>query len=411
MNIKNKTNNNNTTNNKKNMKNNMRNIMITNNSNFKLLLKKMPYKANQRNLLIFSPKYQVEFEKFKNKYNLNNCMQTLNLISTTLYYGRVYNPPYFDNIIVIRPTNDEETKKIWNMTYENGYFIISQEYEKLFKNYVIDKISNYILVHKKSNFVYQFPKWKVIDFMIAGTMKGGTTSAMRNFYNHPDISMPNTEYDIFKGTYGEVHYFNDIRGNYLKGLEWYRQHFNYSKKIIGDKCPDIMYQHLCLDLLQIVNPQVKIILFLRNPIDRAYSHWKMLKNDFSEYMQSFENSVNDELEHRMGEIRNYDVSFWSHIVQRGFYYEQIMNILRYFPKMNIYISISEKVRHNMNEEYNKIFKFIGASPYKGEFKEEYTSKSKNSLDPKSDIYKKLMGIYNDDKVKLEEFLGYKTGWW
>jgi len=181
--------------------------------------------------------------------------------------------------------------------------------------------------------------------------------------------------------------------------------------MVGDKCPDIMYQDLCLDLLQMLNPHVKIILFLRNPIDRAYSHWKMLKYDQIITMPSFEVCIEDELKHRMGEIRNYYTSFWSHLVQRGFYYSQIENMLRYFPRQNIYITISEKVRKNMDKEYDNIFKFLNVSPYKGDFKEEYVSKVGDTLDPNSKIYKKLKKVFNSDKVKLEKFLGYKTGWW
>jgi len=394
--------------NKNKNKNINKNIKI-NKKSLKDLIKLIPYEKSGRNLIIYN--YNINIIEFKKTHKLNSWMQTPSPVATVVYYGNAYNPPCFNNIISLIDNQFEDIQKIWNMTLQEGYFIISSKYNNFFKNYIIETSKDNILVQKKTNITYQFPKWRVIDFMIAGTMKGGTTSALRNFYLHPEISMPKTEFNQKTKTYGEIHYFNDIKNNYLKGVEWYKQHFDYSKKMVGDKAPDVMYQNLCLDLLQMINPQVKIILFLRNPIDRAYSHWKMLKIDFNPSTQSFDFCVEDELEHRMNEIKNYSVSFWTHIVQRGFYYKQIENMLRYFPKENIYIAISEKVRHNMEAEYDKIFKFLNVSPFKGNFKEEYVSKSSDTLDPDSKIYKKLKKVFNSDKIKLEKFLGYKTDWW
>ena len=57
--------------------------------------------------------------------------------------------------------------------------------------------------------------------------------------------------------------------------------------MIGDKAPDVMFIYSSLPLLQTLNPFVKILLFLRNPIERSYSHWKMLKNEYSEIFSKF----------------------------------------------------------------------------------------------------------------------------
>ena len=119
-------------------------------------------------------------------------------------------------------------------------------------------------------------------------MKGGTTAGITNFSKHPEISMYKEE----------IHYF-DIMENYQKGINWYKSHFDYSKKMVGDKAPDVMYQDICLELLQLVNPHVKILLFLRNPIERAYSHWKMLR-DLFKIKRSFEYTAMDEIKNRWG---------------------------------------------------------------------------------------------------------------
>jgi hypothetical protein len=239
-------------------------------------------------------------------------------------------------------------------------------------------------------------------------MKGGTTAALYNFYHHPDISMPNE--DLTKNNKGEIHFFDDDK-NYRLGYEWYKKYFNYTKKLVGDKAPDVMYQFDCLYKLQLINPQVKIILLLRNPIDRAFSHYKMIKSDFFPNINSFEYCVNDEIKNRIGENRYYQVSFWYHFIQRGFYYSQIKNILKYFPKENLYIAIAEKIRANMSEEYQKIFDFLGVAHYNTDFKEVYVSKITDIIDRNSKIYKNLKKLYSKDVKKLEKFIGYKTDWW
>ena len=72
-----------------------------------------------------------------NKYKLNNWMQTTAPIVTLLYYGKIYNPPYFNNIISLIENNLEEVHKIWNMILNEGYFIISYK-----SNAFVHKIHN-----------------------------------------------------------------------------------------------------------------------------------------------------------------------------------------------------------------------------------------------------------------------------
>jgi hypothetical protein len=348
-----------------------------------------------------------------NKYNIKKT-KTKHILETTLpiykvHAGHVYNPPFFDYIIIEKKITFDDIKMAWNMILQGGTIIIPNKglnnknkiEIEIFKNNIVKNTKDYIHIKKPKNTfkVFQFPKYRILDFIIAGTMKGGTTAAITNFNKHPDISMVEKE----------IHYF-DKKENYQKGVEWYKKHFNYNKKMVGDKAPDVMYQTSCLELLQIVNPHIKIILFLRNPIDRAYSHWKMSRDLFRN-MRSFEDCIEDEIENRWNENRTYNVAFWYHFVQRGLYYQQIIEILKYFPKSNIHILITENVKNNMDKEYQSVFKFLDLPEYHNTFVEEFSSKSKDLIDTSSPIYKKLKKIYEPDVKLLEKFIGYKTGWW
>ena len=351
-----------------------------------------------RNLIIYDFNQSSDLEIFKKKYKLKDWLESYNPVYN-IYYGKTYNPPFFNNIISIKKNNMEDVEKIWNMTIYNGIILISNSFRRKFSNSIVSANEKYILIRKNMQTVYRFKEYHVIDFIIAGTMKGGTTAAIYNMSRHPDISMVKEE----------IHYY-DNKKNFQKGVEWYKSHFNYSKKMTGDKNHDIMYEYSCLELVQAVNPQIKIIIFLRNPIERAYSHWKMTRDLFKNN-NSFEYCVMNEINNRWGENRTGKISFWYHFVQRGFYYEQIQEMLKYFPIDNFYIAISEKVRNNMDKEYQKIFNFLGLDNHHSDFEEGFASVRDDKLDPKSKLYEKLKNIYEKDVRKLEKFLGYKTEWW
>lgn len=136
-----------------------------------------------------------------------------------------------------------------------------------------------------------------------------------------------------------------------------------------------------------------------------------MTRDLFRNKSTFEDAINDEIEHRWGESTLYDVSFWHHFVQRGLYYSQIERILKYFPRDNIYILITEHVKNDMDKEYQKVFEFLGVPQYHNNFIEEFSSKSPDQIDKKTEIYKKLKKIYNKDVKALEKFIGYKTNWW
>jgi hypothetical protein len=358
----------------------------------KNIFNKIKEKKQDRNLIIYN-----NFEELE-QLKLNNWLSS-SLPVYSIYYGKAYNPPFFNNIISIQKNDVEDIQKIWNMTLYEGMIIISSMHKSHFSQNIISENDIFILIKKNMYITYIFPKYRVIEFIIAGTMKGGTTAAIKNFNKHPEISMVEKE----------IHYY-DKKIDYQRGIDWYKSHFDYSKKVVGDKAPDVMYMYSCLELLQISNPQVKIILVLRNPIERAYSHWKMTRDLFRN-TTSFEFSIKDELMHRMGENRSYNVSFWHHFIQRGFYYEQLIEILKYFPKDNIFIVISEKVRYNMDKEYQDIFKFLGVSEFHTEFEEDFVSKKNDMIKKNSKLYKELQKIYKDDVKKLEKYIGYKTDWW
>ena len=154
-------------------------------------------------------------------------------------------------------------------------------------------------------------------------------------------------------------------------------------------------------LIQSVNPYVKLILVLRNPIDRAYSAWKLNVKYFEE-KKTFEEAVFNELNQK----ENTNKTFYSIIdnyLQRGLYFQQIEKLLKWFPKQNLLILISENIKENPFEEYKKIYDFLNLNFLKTQkYESIHVSNDTSKINKK--IYNDLIKYYKEDVSKLEKLL-------
>ena len=112
------------------------------------------------------------------------------------------------------------------------------------------------------------------DFVVIGVQKSGTTWLARMLRQHPDVYMPGEE----------VHYF-DKKHNYRKGEQWYRTHFGGAEtnQTVGEKTPDYIWAHgdgveghdpNVHRNLHDTLPNARLVVLLRNPVDRAVSATK-----------------------------------------------------------------------------------------------------------------------------------------
>ena len=317
-----------------------------------------------------------------------------------LYDAKIINPPFFDNIIILNKNfNEEELKMIYNMTKPGGTIFFIKNYKLFFKNSKLYKNNIYSLT-KKDNLIYIFNnKYRVVDFIIMGTQKGGTTGLAYNISKHPDIYIDGNS-DPFKS---EIHYF-DLKMSY--GINWYKKHFNYNKKMVGEKTPDLMYLDYTFPYIQAINPYVKIILILRDPIERAFSSWKLIKQYFNE-TRTFEDAINDEIKNKLNENVTFNTGN-THYLQKGLYYKQIKNILKWFPIHNILILISEETKKDMTKEYNKVYDFLNLNYYNGHYDLQFISEDKTKIDNR--IYNKLIKFYKKDTLLLEKLINKKLPW-
>ena len=109
------------------------------------------------------------------------------------------------------------------------------------------------------------------NFFCIGAQKCGTTSLFNLLVEHEDIFLPSVKED---------HFF-DVDERFNKGLDWYLdQYFKdaNNEKIVGSITPDYLFFNKCPKrIFNLLGKDIKLIIILRNPVDRAYSHYLMSK--------------------------------------------------------------------------------------------------------------------------------------
>lgn len=260
------------------------------------------------------------------------------------------------------------------------------------------------------------------DFIIIGAQKGGTSALHFYLSQHPDIegSLPK-----------ELHYF-DIEKYKGKDLNWYKCHFKktwFSSKKIFEATPSYIYNESIAKELHNIKPDVKLIICLRNPIDRAYSAWNMYKLIFDKnkgeifknedlYLSiydalykgrvnfpSFEEAI--KIEEELFSTDNLEPA----ILRRGLYYEQIKSYLKYFKLNDIKLIDSNDLKLNTMNEINSVCEFIGVKPFK---KSQVNLKKVHKLSyadkMNNETRKKLNLFYKDSNENLFKLINRDLNW-
>ena len=192
------------------------------------------------------------------------------------------------------------------------------------------------------------------NYLFIGAAKSATTTFFDILKKHEDIFVPK-----FK----EPHFFN-IDENYLKGLDWYKKTYFKdinNEPIIIDFTPTYLYYKLCAErIFDSLGPNVKFVIILRNPVDRAYSHYNHSKRDGHE-VSSFEEAIKLENE-RIEKFRDKN-DFLSELrcsyISQGLYFEMISAYLKYFDLNNFFIiNFESEVVQNLDQTFLKLSKFL-----------------------------------------------------
>ena len=278
--------------------------------------------------------------------------------------------------------------------FKKEKFLIYNEKDKI--NKIIDFLPEFNLKIININQL----KYKKCDYLCIGVQKSGTTSLINYLNSHPKLY-------CYKE---ELHFFDQPKKKILTELEFhnYGLTFNTEKLFVGEKCPSYSYLNFSIDRIYDYNPDIKLIIILREPIQRFYSQYNMnYSNTPNMFIESkILSLIMDEKNKNLSSIENNQNCY----IIRGFYDEQIEYILSNFDKKKIYIGIAEEIALDKNKEYNKIFNFLGVES-KTNIIDEDSFIGTYKYDITMNIKKKLYEIYLPHNKKLYNILGRRIEVW
>jgi hypothetical protein len=251
------------------------------------------------------------------------------------------------------------------------------------------------------------------EFLIVGAQKAGTTSLNAYINQHPKI-IPSWK--------KEVHYFDGgldpNHDNFSMGSSWYRAHFPTSAQLTAkqsktfEASPSYLFNPLAAERIKRLVPDVKIIIMLRNPAERAISHYYhekrkgrmnlSLDQALLEEDQIFSNGIG-EIDYKSNEfVRR---SFKA----RGIYVDQVKRYFDVFGRGNVHVVDSDSLFTNPKSVLNDVFEFIGIPRYEDVDFSPRNVGMKKSVESDR-VYEELKAYFEAHNEKLYDLLGERFAW-
>jgi hypothetical protein len=254
------------------------------------------------------------------------------------------------------------------------------------------------------------------DFLVIGAQRAGTTSLHAWLERHPNVHMASPK---------EVHFF-DVQ--YHRGDGWYRGHFPSKLRrtaesrlrggafLVGESTPYYCCHPSVPARVSATLPDVRLIMLVRNPVDRAFSQYGHEVRVGYEDAPTFEEALERE-EHRLrGEeerlsadpgYASYAHNHYSYLL-RGQYAPQLRRWFEQFPRERLLVLRSEDLFERSSEVMGAIMRFLelperplGELPHRN---------SNPSGKLEAELRRSLVDHFRPWNAELEDLIGRKLGW-
>ena len=240
-----------------------------------------------------------------------------------------------------------------------------------------------------------------LDFVLAGAQKSGTTALHYFLSRHPDIEM---------GDQQEIHFF-DNEEIFSGPVNYELLHRHYPtlgrSAICGDCTPIYLYWKPAMERIWNYNSKIKLLVLLRNPIDRAFAHWNMQHFKGREPLD-FLDAVKAEPERAQesAPLQNRRYSY----VERGRYAGQLERVFEFFPRDQIKLIKFEEFQNDNRATLESVFQFLGVRPVNmARHKDRNVVPYERAMT--SEERKQVREIFSDEIAKIEQMLGWDCSDW
>ncbi len=264
-------------------------------------------------------------------------------------------------------------------------------------------------------------KWRPMpDFLIIGTKRGGTTSLWNYLIEHPLVVPMFPASENLKSN----HYFY---WHYTRGEAWYRSHFATNRHrsrlqhklggptMTGEASPYYLYDPRVPARVRTDLPDAKIIILLRNPVERAYSQYKDRIKIHGETL-SFPDALAAEPERLEGEMQRMlaEPDYYSRphdyfsYRDRGIYRPQVERWLDEFPREQVLILRSEDFYADPATAYSRTLAFLGLPDHQLQNPKRFNYIPAADMDEATRA--ELTEFYRPHNADLEKLLDTDFGW-
>ena len=269
------------------------------------------------------------------------------------------------------------------------------------------------------------------SFLVIGAQRAGTTSLFRYLLQHPDVAGP-TGGDASVWWTKETHFFDE---KYAKGVDWYRSFFplqatrsRHRKRghdlQAGEATPYYMFQPAVPAHVAATLPDAKLIALLRDPVERAYSHYQMMARTGREKL-GFEGALEAEAE-RLGRVHESFLMGDAEILRpttghrehhhhrhrayfaRGLYAEQLERWLEHFDREQLLVVQTTALLGRPAQTYSEVLAFLGLRDWKLDDFPEHNKKPYSTMDPA--VRAMLEERYAEPNARLAQLLGWQQAW-
>ncbi len=241
-----------------------------------------------------------------------------------------------------------------------------------------------------------------LDFIIAGTQKSGTTALHYFLEQHRQIAFSRKQ---------ELHFFDDDAHFPPAGPDYrsLRESFDRvpTDSLAGECTPIYTYWQPSLPRIRDYRPDIKLVVILRNPSERAFSHWNMQRRFGNEALDFLDAIAQEgERDKRIAPLQARDSSY----VDRGFYSRQLERAFALFPQEQIHVLRNDDLRADPPAAFASVCQFLGLpAPRCLKIREKNSIRHERAMSAHERAV--LDEIFADEIARLETMLGWDCKNW
>ena len=244
-----------------------------------------------------------------------------------------------------------------------------------------------------------------VSFIVAGVQKAGTTAIHDFLAQHPHVALLRDQALHFfdkeehfgssrTGPLNEPDY-RILLGNFDPGWRW---------RVAGEVTADYLYYPRALERIARYNPEMKLIISLRNPIGRAFSQWNMRREKGQETLEFLDALKRDQ-----------EIGIWKRprgdaYIARSLYSPQLEKAFELFPRDQVFVLKYEDFRTDPFSVLDRIFDFLGV---RGVSRLKNKERNRGSYSRKITMQERehAATIFDDDISRVEELLDWDCSDW